>query len=54
MIRLLGLAIGRSLTSSTNLLDDDISELPVLERLDYLEQERMVHLPDKDGASLES
>jgi site-specific DNA-methyltransferase (adenine-specific)/adenine-specific DNA-methyltransferase len=33
-----------------DLLDEDISELPVHERLDYLKKKGMIYLPDKDGS----
>lgn len=33
-----------------DLLEEDISELPVLERLDYLKKKGMIYLPDKDGS----
>lgn len=32
-----------------DMLEEDISELPVLERLDYLKKKGMIYLPDKDG-----
>ena len=32
-----------------DLVDDDIAELPVLERLDYLKKHNLIYLPDKDG-----
>jgi site-specific DNA-methyltransferase (adenine-specific)/adenine-specific DNA-methyltransferase len=33
-----------------DLLEEDISNLPVLERLDYLKRKGMIYLPDKDGS----